>query len=114
MEGVSKEDKLRRVCRLISSSENSDKNAVSLLLEVAAQVGEKLSFDYVNEFGLSLNTKMFTCEVKFGSLLDPCKGVDHSKKTAKLLAAEQALKMLKAKGEATLPLKLSPVRSDNW
>ena len=110
MEGFSKEQKLRQIRRLISSPENSGKNAVSLLLEVATQAGERISFDCVNEFGLSLNTKFFTCEVKLGSLLGPCKATASTKKAARLYAAEQAVEMLKTKDEDTLPLRFSPVR----
>lgn len=92
---LSKEQKLRSASQFICSAENHGKNAVCLLLEVAAHVGEKVTFQSAEEHGLSLN-KMFTCEVKFGSLLSPCKAIGMNKKMAKLSAAEQALEMLKA------------------
>lgn len=87
--------KLREINEIVSSPENASKNSISLLMEAASQVGETVTFNYVDELGLS-NTKLFICEVKVGRLAK-CRGSGNNKKMAKANAADQALKVIRSK-----------------
>lgn len=89
------DNKIREMNEIVSSPENCSKNRVSLLMEAAAQVGESVTFNDVDELGL-WSTKLFTCEVKVGRLLK-VSGTGPNKKTAKANAAEQAFMIIKQK-----------------
>lgn len=99
------DSKLREINEIVSSPENMAKNSVSLLMEAASQVGETVTFNYVDELGLS-NTRFFICEVKVGRLTK-CKGSGNNKKMAKANAAEQALELIRGRtvGSTNLPVK---------
>ena len=104
------DSKLREINEIVSSPENMAKNSVSLLMEAASQVGETVSFNYVDELGLS-NTRLFECEVKVGRLTK-CRGSGINKKMAKANAADQALELIRGRtsGSTKLPVK-SKVRT---
>jgi len=104
------DSKLREINEIVSSPENIAKNSVSLLLEAASQVGETVTFNFVDELGLS-STKLFICEVKVGRLTK-CRGSGHNKKMAKVKAADQALELIRGRtvGSTNLPVK-SKVRT---
>ena len=99
------DSKLREMNEIVSSPENMAKNSVSLLLEAASQVGETVTFNNVDELGLS-NMRLFTCEVKVGRLTK-CRGSGNSKKMAKANAADQALELIRGRtvGSTNLPVK---------
>ena len=101
---------LREIKEIVSSPENMAKNSVSLLMEAASQVGETVTFNYVDELGLS-NTKLFICEAKVGRLMK-CRGSGNNKKMAKANAAEQALERIRGRtaGSTNLAVK-SKVRT---
>ena len=90
------DSKLREMCEIVRSPENTEKNHVSLLMEAAAQVGESVTLNDIDEPVPSGN-KLFTCEVKVGRLLK-CKGTGLNKKMAKSNAAENALNTIKQRG----------------
>ena len=102
---IMEDRKLREINEIISSPENMAKNSVSLLMEAASQVGETVSFNFVDELGLS-NTKLFTYEVKVGRLTK-CRGSGNNKKMAKANAADQALELIRDRtaGSTNLPVK---------
>lgn len=104
------DSKLREINEIVSSPENMAKNSVSLLMEAASQVGGTVSFNYVDELGLS-NTRIFTCEVKVGRL-KKCRGSGNNKKMAKANAADQALELIRDRtvGRTNLHVK-SKVRT---
>ena len=91
---MNKEGRLRIARQIVRSSENEDKDAINLLLEVAAQVDERITFNLSEELGLSFHS-LFSCEVKLSLLPAPCKAFGANKRMAKLNAAEQAIEMLR-------------------
>ena len=91
--------KLREMREILSYPENRLKNSVSLLSEAAAQVGELVTFNFVDELAIS-NVKLFTCEVKLGRLLK-CRGTGHNKKAAKANAAGMLLEMVKNRADVS-------------
>lgn len=90
------DSKLRGMCEIVRSPENTSKNPVSLLMEAAAQVDESVTFNDIDELVLS-GTKLFTCEVKVGRLLK-YRGTGSNKRMARVNAAESALKTIKQRG----------------
>lgn len=101
--------KLREINEIVSSPENASKNSVSLLMEAASQVGETVTFNDVDELGLS-NTRLFICEVKVGRLTK-CRGSGNNKKMAKANAADQVLELIRSRvGDTANSPRTSKVR----
>ena len=91
------------------SPENVDKSPVSLLMELGALMKIPVSFRDTEQTGLS-HQKMFSCETRMGQYLR-CTGTAHSKKEAKKISAEQAIRKLKSHskiGEKKSVSKLLP------
>lgn len=101
--------KLREINEIVSSPENASKNSISLLMEAASQVGETVTFNHVDELGLS-NTKLFICEVKVGRLAK-CRGSGNNKKMAKANAADQAIEDIRRRAgdPSTIPRRACEV-----